>query len=112
MKMTEDPAINSLADFRTDSLALAAYIVAAKLLPLATIEIDPSRRFASFVFRDLAHRGSELQAQFLSGQAMVDANLYHHQLRTLRREIDDRLSRGGNTGQIQDSGASNGKRQR
>lgn len=94
--------------FRTERLPLAAYLLAAKILPLLDISIEESKdararldaRFAVFIFRDLANRGSELESQFLSGQALVDPNAFHHQLRTLRKEIDSRLRRLNNSGEF------------
>jgi hypothetical protein len=92
---------SSAGQFRTERLPLAAYLLAAKILPLLDISIEKSKdararleaRFAVFIFRDIANRGPELESQFLSGQALVDPNAFHHQLRTLRKEIDSRLRR-------------------
>ena len=110
--MSEDTAaaFNPLAEFRTESLPLAGFLIVSKSLPLARIDVDPERHFGIFIFHDVAHRGPALETKFLSGEALVDANAFHHQLRTLRREIDARVHR--NSGHIQTIGAIHNGRNR
>jgi hypothetical protein len=79
-----------MRDFVTSSLPFAAYLVATRNLPLREIRlIDPRR--AVFAFEDAQGRGSGLEAAFLSGRATVSALAFHHQLRILRRAIDERI---------------------
>lgn len=101
--MSQDSTFNPFSEFRTESLPLAGFLIASKSLTLSRIEVDPQRHFGVFIFHDLAQRGPELETKFLSGQTLVDPNAFHHQLRTLRREVDARVHR--NSGHIQYSGA-------
>jgi hypothetical protein len=94
--------------FITSSLPLAAYLVASKELQLHSIKLTDPRRGA-FVFDDPQHRGRELESHFIQGHAVVVAINYHHQLRILRRSLDEKLyaARSGVNEQNQSLGKEN-----
>lgn len=78
--------------FVTSNLGLAAFLVAAQLLQLIEISVSTQRSGqAKFVFADPETRGSQLETEYLSNKARVSPNLFHLQLRELRRTIDARI---------------------
>jgi hypothetical protein len=77
-------------EFATTNLAVAAFLTAGRHLRLLDIDVsDPQH--AQFVFEDSEHRGSQLEASFLTEGALVPGAEFHRQLRVLRRMIDDRM---------------------
>lgn len=74
----------------TSSLPFAAYLVASGALHLREVRLTDPRR-AVFVFEDGEGRGPELEKTFLDGSAVVRALAFHHQLRILRRSIDEKI---------------------
>jgi hypothetical protein len=93
--------------FITSSLALAAYLAASNSLEFHEIALTKPNR-AVFVFHDPQGRGPELEKAFSKG-ALVNAIMYHTQIRVLRRAVDDKIAaaRLGASGQIQSTGKSN-----
>jgi hypothetical protein len=87
--------------FVTSNLSLAAYLVASNSLEFHEIELAAPNK-ATFVFHDPLGRGAEIEKEFWKG-AMVNAVLYHTQVRILRRAVDDKTSaaRLGAAGQTQ-----------
>lgn len=76
-------------EFATTSLGLAAMLTANHDLQLVRIDTaDPDR--ARFIFSDPKQEGARLEAEFISGDAVVRAADYHRQLRALRRAIHER----------------------
>lgn len=76
-------------EFTTTSLGLAALLTAGHHLQLIRIDTaDPDR--ARFIFSDPEQQGARLEAEFISGEALVRAAEYHRQLRALRRAIHER----------------------
>src|ERR1700680_3102102 len=76
--------------FVTTNLGLAAYLAASGSLRMLDIELFDPRR-AEFVFDDPGGKGKPLEMKFLAGDATVSASAYHHQLRTLRRAMDEKI---------------------
>ena len=82
--------MNNQKKFATPNLALAAYLVAGQHLRLLDVQLADDRRRAVFVFADDDAQGSRFEAGFHTGNAAVPAAAFHHQLRVLRRLIEER----------------------
>jgi hypothetical protein len=65
------------------------------------IELFDPRR-AEFIFDDPDGRGKPLEMKFLAGKALVSASAYHHQLRNLRRAMDEKIVAARNSGNKKD----------
>ena len=76
-------------EFRTTDLGIAAYLAAGQHLDLLQIETDSGGR-AVFVFEDPQNRGQELAVAYLTRDAVVPGARFHHQLRALRRMLEQR----------------------
>jgi hypothetical protein len=77
-------------EYTTRSLPLAAFLVAARKLKLSRVEATSHAAF--FVFDDPNHNGADLEAEFLSGQAIVSASGFHAQLRRLKSRAVEKVA--------------------
>ena len=78
-----------IPQFSTSNLAVAAFLTAGKHLALNRVEFD-REGIANFVFEDPERKGEQLEAGFLTEDAVVPGAQFHRQLRVLRRLIDER----------------------
>jgi hypothetical protein len=74
--------------FSTRNIALAAFLVTGRHLKLNHLEMDGA--IGLFVFDDEKQQGDELEAAFLTQDAVVPASQFYRTIRTLRRMIDER----------------------
>jgi len=88
--------------YKTRTLAFAAFLVAGKHLRLDHVEVTDS--LGVFVFEDNG-RARQLEAAFHTQDAVVPAQQFYRTVRTLRRMVESGKQRNANQFTTEDSHA-------